>query len=111
MEGTIIPLSQMETRHMFMCAKMYFNHLAEAHGGRIVGNIKHYPVYQRAAKLHPEMMIPTLGMFLREIARREDFKDLSRNHQAMYKEMIDQLTPGNIFLPIYGTRLLKEGNL
>ena len=50
MDGRVLPIGDMDTRHLFNAMKMLFNHIAEAHGGIPVWFTKTYEDYQRKAR-------------------------------------------------------------
>lgn len=90
MEGDILTLAEMETRHIFNCFKMCFNHLAAAWGGKPVWFTKKYKDYAQHGRMAPQYLAALVVFFMEEIDRRGD---LAPFYLAPYQAMVNQITP------------------
>ena len=74
-KGEILLLSQMETKHIFNCAKLLFNHVAELYGGKEINRTRHIPVWSEKAQRDPIEFLQPFKVFYEEIERRGDLPD------------------------------------
>jgi hypothetical protein len=103
MDGRILQLDEMETRHIFNCMKMCFNHLAERWGGEPIWYNKSYSDYKQHAKKSPKRLAWLVLFFIYEIEHRKDLDIkymqpfLEIKNQIFYKllpEQLKQITDG-----------------
>jgi hypothetical protein len=97
MDGRVLTLDEMETKHVFNSMKMCFNHLARHWGGVPVWFQKEYRDYHKKAMSDPKCLARLVVGFIIEIERRGD---LPEQYQKPYADILQQVT---------GTRFLKEG--
>jgi hypothetical protein len=90
MDGRVITLAEMETKHIFNSMKMIFNHLAEAHGGEPVWFIKRYRDYERRCAESPLAQAEVIVLFLLEIERRGN---LPEQYREPYSRIVEQIIP------------------
>lgn len=88
MDGRIMTLEEMDTKHMFNSMKMIFNHLAEAHGGEPVWFERHYAVYEEMCERFPQAQAEIVMLFLVEIERRGDLPEFYHEPYKLIKEQI-----------------------
>lgn len=93
MDGDILTLDEMATKHIFNSMKMCFNHLAAAWGAKPVWFVKHYGDYASAAVREPRQLAWLVVFFILEIDRRGD---LPERYSEPYQQIKDQLTARNI---------------
>ena len=67
MEGEILTLGEVDTKHVFNAMKMIFNHLAAAHGGSPVWFVHLYTDYQARALVEVEPLAALVVFFVEEI--------------------------------------------
>jgi hypothetical protein len=90
MEGEVLTLEQMETKHLFNSMKMCFNHIAEVYGGRPVWFKHSYSDYFERARLEPVTVAGYVVIFMKEIDRRGD---LPAKYHAPYADIVSQIKP------------------
>lgn len=90
MDGRILTLDEMETKHIFNSMKMIFNHLAEAHGGEPVWFERHYEVYEEMCERFPQAQAEIIMLFLIEIERRGDLPEF---YHEPYRQIKEQIVP------------------
>ena len=88
-QGERIPITKMETTHLFNAMKMVFNHLAEAHGGMPVWFVRQYGDVARAAEIAPHVMAEMCAKMLAELDRRND---LPENYCLPLEQIRGQIT-------------------
>lgn len=96
MDGQVLTLDQMDTKHLFNSMKMVFNHLAAQHGGRPVWFQQQYGDYHEACREHPQTQAALVVMFLKEIDRRGD---LPEKYAQPFAEIKEQIVPLQKQLP------------
>lgn len=107
MEGEILSLDEMSTKHIFNSMKMAFNHLADTHGGTPVWFTVQYREYREAAKDNPVQLARLVVFFIQEIQRRGD---LPERYSEPFRLILEQITPPKLeglgLLPRSGRLLL-----
>jgi len=96
MEGDILSLREMETRHIFNCLKMYYNHFADRHGLPTIWFNKTYMNLLELAQDEPLPLLKTMALFIYEIERRDDL------HPTYVKPYFE-------IMRVIQTMTLKEG--
>lgn len=90
MEGEVLTLAEMSTKHIFNSCKMVFNHLAEEYDGEPVWFQHRYGDYQRGARGAPERLVALVVFFIQEIERRKDLPEkYVEPYQAMLRQLVD----------------------
>lgn len=110
MEGDVLTLAEMDTKHCFNSMKMCFNHLAEEWDGVPVWFVQRYGDYERVAESDPKRLAAVVVTFYLEIERRGD---LPERYREPFEEMKRQMIPltkriGDIPLLANPERLLQE---
>lgn len=72
MEGEVLTLEEMDTKHVFNSMKMIFNHLAEQFNATPIWFNHQYGDYQRGAVANPSGLAYLVLFFIAEIERRGD---------------------------------------
>jgi hypothetical protein len=90
MRGEVLTIPEMDTPHIFNCAKMCFNHLAEQHGGTPVQFTKKYSDYKRKAKKDPKGLATLAMAFCLEVLQRGD---LPIEYREPFEQIIRQIFP------------------
>ena len=93
MDGRVLCIGEMETRHLFNACKMLFNHLAEAQGGVPVWFTRKYADYQAKARgdlSDLREMALLVCVFACEIDLRGD---LPRQYWEPFFAMLAQMRP------------------
>jgi hypothetical protein len=88
MDGEILTLEEMSTRHIFSAMKMLFNHLAAEYGGDPVWFNHVYATYQGMSKREVRKAAATIVYFIQEIERRGD---LHEKYQVPYMQIYNQV--------------------
>lgn len=88
MDGRVLTLEEMKTKHIFNSMKMVFNHLAEAHGGEPVWFERHYEIYEEMCERFPQAQAELVVFFLAEIERRGDLPAFYNEPYRLIKEQI-----------------------
>jgi hypothetical protein len=92
-EGQILTLQEMDTKHIFNCMKMCFNHLATLHGGEPVWFTRVYLDYLQHAALSSGQLVGLVVFFAEEIERRGD---LPSKYWAPFTEIMRQVRPAKL---------------
>src|SRR5438270_12907186 len=90
-DGTVLPVGEMKTRHMFNAMKMMFNHIADAHGGVPVWFNKQYEgLHEKACGDMTDLreMALLVCCFVVEIELRGD---LPEKYRDPYAQIVAQL--------------------
>ena len=88
MEGDVLTLDEMDTKHLFNSLKMIYNHLAARHGKETVWFNNIYSDYLDAAVVIPEKLALDIIVFYQEIENRND---LPEKYWEAYEKIIEQL--------------------
>ncbi len=103
-DGQELTLAEMETRHVFNVAKLFFNHLAEAHGGVPVWFTRPTSSLAAAAEEIAPKCAAVVVFLLDEVVRRGNLPVRFREPLSM---MLAQISP--VVLP-GGRRMITPGN-
>jgi hypothetical protein len=98
MDGTHLRIYQMETSHIFNCAKLLYNHLADAYGLPTVWFKKRYADFAERAREIPDRELYSMLCFIKEIEKR---KNLPEKYHKPYMDIlanINRATGGKIHL-------------
>lgn len=88
MDGEILTIEEMSTRHIFNSMKMLFNHLAAEHGGDPVWFNHVYATYQGQSVREVRKSAQTVVFFIEEIERRGDLPD---KYKVPYMQIYNQV--------------------
>lgn len=88
MEGEILTLAEMDTKHIFNSMKMIFNHLAQEFNAQPVWFNHRYSDYQHSAARNPEGLAWQVLVFIAEIESRGD---LSTKYAEPYQTICEQV--------------------
>lgn len=88
MEGEVLTLAEMETKHIFNSMKMVFNHLAEEFGADPVWFVHTYRDYQHRANHDPDALAYQVLTFIAEIEARGDLPEKYRVPYLLITEQV-----------------------
>lgn len=88
MEGEILSLDEMDTKHIFNSMKMIFNHICEVYGIPTVWHQHRYRDYIIKSHIIPKKLARQIHLFISEIERRGDLP--SKYHEP-YRQILDTI--------------------
>lgn len=91
MEGECVSIDEMDTKHIFNCFKMIFNHLAETYNLPTVWHQHRYGEYLVRAVEAPEDLVIQLQFFYLEIERRSDLPERYKEPFEKIKQILQSL--------------------
>ncbi len=87
-DGKILSIDEMETRHIFNCLKMHYNHIAELYGLPTIWFTHKYVNKLYAAINVPESLFETILIFAYTIEKRGDLPDKYKHPYNRIKEIL-----------------------
>jgi hypothetical protein len=106
-EGQILEIEEMETRHVYMCAKMLYNHLAVHRGWKPISYTRSYGGFHWMSSHKPNVLAYQCVVFLLEVRRRGDLPDRFRtDYDLIIEELRNQFQKK---LPDIGRELATLG--
>lgn len=88
MDGRVLSLEEMSTKHIFNSMKMIYNHVAEVYGLVPIWYMHKYVDYRVHAKTIPRELMRIMLIFMAEIEQRGN---LPTKYEAPYNHILGQL--------------------